>query len=232
MSARAEGAARPPAELIDIPTAEVVDYGTFWLNFRLHDNGGVASRGVFGVVRRLNFGGSWDIDELIGLGTIKIRAPQFYLKVRAFDGNRYFPALALGYDGQGYGTFLDSAAATAQGTYEGYRHKDRGLYFVLSRELFAPDLEFHLGPNIPRLGKETIATSDLRLFFGTSYLYGKTLHIMTELDNIGGGADIRWNAGLRYHLTPSFALEFAIRNLVGRGDVRERVIRIDYLGTF
>ena len=57
----------------------------------------------FGVLQRLNLGASMQADRFIGTeSSIKFVRPEIQVKFRFYDGGQYIPALALGYDGQGY----------------------------------------------------------------------------------------------------------------------------------
>ncbi|PKM92630.1 MAG: hypothetical protein CVU80_02355, partial [Elusimicrobia bacterium HGW-Elusimicrobia-4] len=95
------------SSIIDIPTAEVVEYSNYDLSFRLHGAGGVLSKMTFGVFKPINIGISWDVDKLIGTGNQKIdtRPPAILFKARVFGGGLKLPAISFGYDGQGYGTY-------------------------------------------------------------------------------------------------------------------------------
>src|SRR4029077_7995143 len=97
-----EGAESPQIEAIDIPTADILDPATYALNFRFYNLGGIASRLVIGPLKRVNLGITFDGQNIIGSQDPHLVRPSVYFKLRAFDGTDILPALALGYDNQGY----------------------------------------------------------------------------------------------------------------------------------
>src|SRR5687768_1531346 len=90
------------ANLIDIPTAETVDHFGYNIAFRFYSGGGLLTKTAFGVFPRLNVGFGLDAENFVGAGTVDVNPPTLNLKVRFYDGKRQLPALAIGYDGQGY----------------------------------------------------------------------------------------------------------------------------------
>src|SRR4029077_4186634 len=122
----------PMIESVDIPTAEILDPMTYALTFRFYDQGGLMSRFILGPLKRVNLGISFDAQRVIGSGDPHMIRPSVFFKVRFFDGNDYLPALALGYDNQG---FLYKEATKE------FLHREKGLYLVGSHEILIPDLE-------------------------------------------------------------------------------------------
>jgi hypothetical protein len=213
------GVDTPQLELIDIPTADVLDPATYSTNFRFYSEGGIVSRLVIGPFRRVNFGIMADAQQVIGGSAPHLIRPSLYFKLRAFDGTDILPAIALGYDNEGY-IYSDPL--------RDFRQKAKGLYLVGSHEIFLPNFEVHSGMN----------TSDfdpVRLsgFFGASYRVVDNLTLMAEYDNIRNAADSRVNLGGRFWVTSYFNVDVASRN-VGRGEARgaERIIRLNYVSKF
>lgn len=204
-------------DLIDSPTTNVIDYGAVRMNFRLYSNGGLLSHLSFGVFRRLNIGGSWDNEEVIGSNTPKTNAPTLNVKLRVYDGDPVLPSVAIGYDGQG--RFFDRVL-------DQYNERERGLFLALGRELFFSGLETYGGVNIAQF-KEGIVLG----WVGLSYRIQEKLALLTEYDNIRSGPDNRWNAGVRFFPLPSLALDFAFRRIASNKD-KERIIRINYVASF
>ncbi|HOX24014.1 MAG TPA: hypothetical protein PLL10_11150, partial [Elusimicrobiales bacterium] len=58
--------ANPDTELIDTPTAEVLDYYGLLVRTRFMSDGGVLTGVGFGVLNRLNLGASATVDKMIG----------------------------------------------------------------------------------------------------------------------------------------------------------------------
>ena len=204
-------------DYIDIPTTNVIDYGSFRLNFRLYSQGGVQNHISFGVFRRLNIGATWDVEKLLGTEDADTHVPTLNVKFRVYDGSEVLPSMAIGYDGQG--RFYDKSK-------DEYRERERGLYGVIGRELFFPHWEFYGGPAIAKF-KEGEVTG----FLGTSYLIEDKVAIMLEYDNIRTAPDNRLNAGIRIFPIPALAIDFDVRHLAEK-DQRERIVRINFVGSF
>ena len=220
------GLLAPDANLIDVPTAAVIDYGGFSTRSRFYSGGGVLQYLNFGVFHGLNLGASLSIDALVGSEkTVRVRAPNLQVKYRFYDGTRVLPALALGFDGQGYNYNQRDKR---------YNHRQRGFFVAATQELGLPGLQAHPSFNI--------SDFDSNSLFGAiplSYTIEDKVTLMTEWDNINNFSDSRFNAGLRVYMTPQLALDFAVRSIGqgGRfpnGDSRgpERIVQIGYSGAF
>ena len=204
-------------ELVDVPTAKILDYGAYGLGFRFYEQGGLLTQLSFGVFRRLNIGVSWDNEKVIGSQDPETNVPALQIKVRAFDGSPRLPSFTLGYDGQG--RFFDRAK-------DEYAERERGIFIVFGREIFASGLELHAGSNIARFKEGKIYG-----FFGLSYDIENRLVLFTEYDNIRNGPESRWNIGAKLFPVPWLSIDFAFRK-VGSNQDKERIARINYVGRF
>lgn len=206
-------------EAVDVPTSDVLDAGTYATNFRLYSQGGLQSRLLIGPFRRVNLGITFDVQRLIGGGSPHMINPAIEFKVRAFDGTDALPALALGYDGQGY---------LYQESTKHFLDDRRGFFAVVSHEILLPDLELHAGVNVPD-------TDDPKVygFLGSTYRITTAFAFLVEYDNIRNAPGNRVNIGGRFWVTPSFNVDLAARN-VGRdgADGAERILRLNYVGNF
>ena len=206
-------------EGVDIPTADILDAGTYSTAFRFYSGGGVTSRILLGPLKRLNLGVSFDVQRLIGSGTPHMVTPALHVKIRAFDGTDILPALALGYDGQGM-LYQDSTRR--------FLNKRRGLYLVGSHEFLLPDLELHAGVNF-----SDVDDAKAYGFVGSTYRITNAFAFLVEYDNIRNGPENRVNIGGRYWIIPSFSVDLAARNVGRNGDRGgERILRLNYVGNF
>lgn len=204
-------------DVVDVPTAEVVRYGSYDVNFRFYSEGGILSRLVFGVFRSLNLGGSWDLRRLIGsAGATPVR-PRAFVKWRVFDGGPSVPAVAIGFDDQGF--LYDEAVRQ-------YRHREKGLFLCGTQEIFLPELELHGGVNMYDFERGKVFG-----FMGGSWRVGKAFTLLAEYDNLRVFKDQRVNVGLRYQMAPPVEVEITGRDL-GHPSIRERILRIRYRGSF
>ncbi|MFA5859400.1 MAG: hypothetical protein WC955_10080 [Elusimicrobiota bacterium] len=203
-----------PLEMIDAPTAEVVDHESVLVNFRVYENGGLLTKIVFGVINRLQLGLTMDIAKVIGRDQPELHQPQLDIKFRFFDGNVYVPALALGYNSQGY---------LYNELLKQYAHREKGLYLVASREI-VDGLELHLGTNVYDFEKDIFYG-----FLGMSWLLGERFMTCFELDNIRNSDEVRVNFNLAAKFTDNLTMELAVRDMVvAANHSPDRVLKITY----
>lgn len=209
----------PMVEAVDIPTPDVLDPATYATTFRFYNEGGIMSRLIVGPLKRVNFGISFDAQRVIGSQDPHMVRPGVYFKLRAFDGTDILPALALGYDSQGF---------LYQESTKEFLHKEKGLYLVGSHEIFLPDFELHAGVNINDFDDAKVFG-----FFGATWKIVSSFALLAEYDNVRNSPDNRVNLGGRFWVSPYFNVDVAARN-VGRGGSRggERIVRLNYAGHF
>jgi hypothetical protein len=225
--ATGEGALlQPDVNLIDVPTAAVLDFGGYSAQTRFFSNGGLLNLVSFGVYQNLDLGASLAMDGLIGNNrTVRLRAPNVQAKYRFFDGDRWIPAFAVGFDGQGYLYNQPNRR---------YNQRQRGFFVVASQELALPGLQVH--PSI------NISDFDSNSFFGAlplSYTIQDKVSLLLEWDNINTVINSRLNSGLRIYVTAHFHVDFAVRG-IGQGgrfsndDSRgpERIVQLRYSSSF
>jgi hypothetical protein len=209
--------------VIDIPTAEVVDHYAYNVSFRFGRDGNLQTKPLFGVFPRLNLGFGLDGENVIGRGNSRLNRPTLNVKFRLFDGKRALPALAIGYDGQGYvwNKHLDE-----------YEQREKGLYLVGSSEIGVPDLNLHLGVN----HFDFDHGDSTRGFFGLTYTYEQLVGLMAEWDHATDWKERRINFGLKYYVTPLFTVDLIGRNIpkAPESEAREteRIVRLVYTGSF
>lgn len=217
----------PDVEMVDIPTAGILDYYGFLIKTRAYSGGGVIGGLNFGVMERLNLGASMSVDRFIGSDPgVKMRKPEIQVKYRFFDGGYYIPALALGYDGQGY--YYNPAAKK-------YLEKGHGLYVVGSKEIGLPGLALHGGLNVPDFDSNYLFS-----FLGLNYTLEQRVAFMLEYDNMFHEDDPkRFNAGIRFYVTPYFQLDVAAREIGANDDFSngwkrktERIVQMRYTTSF
>lgn len=210
---KGEAPVLPDVEMIDVPTAGILDYYGFMFKTRFYSGGGVIGGLNFGVLERLNLGASMAVDKLVGSDSpIKMRRPEIQVRFRFHDGGYYIPALALGYDGQGY--YYDSAAKK-------YMEKGRGLYVTGSKEVGVPGLALHGGLNVPDFDDGYLFS-----FLGLNYTLEEKVAFMAEYDSLfHSDHPSRFNTGMRLYVTPYFQLDLAVRGIGATGEYENGVKR-------
>lgn len=210
-------------QVIDIPTADVVDHYGYNVNFRFGSEGALQTKTAFGIFPRLNMGFGLDAERVLGSRDARMNRPTLNVKFRLFDGTDVLPALAIGYDGQGY---VWSKAI------DEYEQREKGLYAVLSREIITPDLMLHLGAN----HFDFEHGNSTRGFVGLAYTIEQIVGLMAEWDHATEFKERRVNFGLKYYVTPVFTVDAIGRNIpkAPRSDSREteRIVRLSYTGSF
>jgi hypothetical protein len=224
---KGEAVVLPDVEMIDVPTAGILDYYGFLVKTRFYSGGGVLGALNFGVLERLNLGAAMTIDKLVGSDSgIKMRRPEIQVKFRFYDGGYYIPAAAVGYDGQGYYYNSDSKK---------YLEKGKGLYLVGSKEIGVPSLVLHGGLNVPDFDNNYLFS-----FLGMNYTLEDKVAFMLEMDNMFHSDDpSRFNAGTRIYITPYFQLDLAVREIGRNGKFAngfsrkaERIVQMRYNTSF
>lgn len=211
--------------ILDVPTSEALDrYQASFLT-RAYDHGTVMETIDFGIYPRINLGVSVAAHELLGSsGSVRVLNPDFQAKWKVYDGSLYLPAIAVGYDGRRYGYGYDKNRHYART--KKYLDNRRGGYVTFSREVIIPGLQMSAGMNFSDFEWE-----EFYLFTGVYYKIADYAAILTEWDNIRNMRDSRFNAGVRFYLHPSLALDAAVRR-IGRGNESERILQIHYVGNF
>lgn len=220
------GLLQPDTDLIDVPTANVLDYGSLGSRTRFFSNGGVMEWLSFGVFRNLHIGASLNADRLLGTATpIQLTRPDLQLKFRFYDGDPAIPAFAVGFDGQGY---LYNRKELR------YNQRQRGLYVMGSREIGFSGLHAHAGVNVSDFNSNAVFGA-----VASSYNIRDKVLLLWEWDNINNYGNSRVNAGLRVYVTPDFHLDLAVRGIgqgghYSNGTSRgaERVVALKYITSF
>lgn len=204
--------------VIDTPNTGLLDYGAYDLSFRLFKEGGLLTRLDFGVFKVVNLGVGWELSHAIGDQNITVSPPALYLKIRPFAGDAVLPAIAFGYDGQGY--FYDKDNNQ-------FLQKEKGMFVVIGREIIVPGLDLNLGANMADFKNNTVYG-----FANLTYNLEDKFMLLTEYDNVNYLPNSRLNLGVRFAITDDLSIDLAGRDIGAAGRNAERVVRINYLGKF
>ena len=225
-AASSEDAQTPDSEIIDAPTAAVLDDHAYSTRSRFYSAGGILEYLAFGVYPGVNLGASAAVDGFIGdQKNVRVRAPNAQVKWRFYEGDQTLPSMAVGYDGQGY---------RYNSTIERFNQRQRGFYVVATKELGIPGLQVHPSFNISDFNSNAV--------FGalplTLNIRGKAA-LLVEWDNIANWSDSRFNAGMRFFLTQNFHVDFAVRAIGAGGYYSdgaprgpERIVQLKYSNSF
>lgn len=219
--------AAPPApaeetdavDLIDAPTATMIPHAAYDTSLRLYSGGGVIFRLRVGLRESVLFGFSFGGTNLLGTGDPDWNPRvEFIIRGLLLRESYLGPAIALGYNSQGYG-FYDKAN-------ERYQIKSRGFYAVASKHfLFLGDLGLHGGMNYSLERDDD--DDEANFFLGLEKSIHPSLDLLVEYDaatndnadnGIFGEGKGYLNAALLWRVTESLALEADFRNLARNGE--------------
>ncbi len=221
--------------IIDCPSAATLERGSFLSILHMYNDGGMLGYLDVGISNRLMFGISYGGTNIIGSGKVDWN-PQIAVNVRyrLIDEALAFPAIALGYNGQGFGRYLDSLGR--------YEEKSKGIYAAASKSFnFLGTLAFHGGVNYSFERKDN--DKDLNAFVGLEKSINSELSLFAEYDfaindntgrSIGQGKGYL-NAALKFTFQKKLQIDFLWKNILknnGLVDGSSREIRISYIEYF
>ncbi len=207
-------------ELIDTPTAGLPGKGTYSLSLRMQPYGGLLGGISIGLAERLALGMSYGGTGIIGYGTPDWNAQVgVQARIRLLDESYVGPAIAIGFDSQGFGAFH-------RDTLDRYDIKSKGFYAMASKNyIFLGRLGFHAGLNYSMERRDDQKVVDF--FGGVEKGLSPELALVADYDfafndnqedslfgeNKGGYL----NAGVRWTYAEKLAIEFGMKNLLRNG---------------
>jgi hypothetical protein len=225
-----------PRHLVEAPTAGLLPRGSFGLDFRFYGGNGILGEIDVGLFDRGMIGISYGARDLLGNGSV-IWNPrlEFSARIRIVEEGLSVPALAVGYVSQGYGAYDTTLAR--------YQSKSKGAYVVASKNFDSPFGQggLHLGMN--KTFEDGDGDGDLSGFIGVDKSIGKDFLLVAEYDfglndnsdNALGSGKGFLNAGARWMVSKSLAVEFDLKNIFRNGTQNpqpDREIRIVYFEKF
>lgn len=205
-----------PVRLVDAPTAGLLPDKTLELETNLFDEGGIVQTIKFGIVDLINIGCSYGGTSLIGAGRVSWQPHvSVQARVRIVEETMSFPALAIGFDSQGFGPFAKGHNLNR------FRAKSRGAYIVLSRNYsLLGDLGLHGGVNYSLESDD--GDDDPSFWVGIDKNIWKKLEICSEYDfamNDNENSSMTskrgyLNAAVRWRFNSGFMFEVDIKNLL------------------
>ncbi|MBN1327446.1 MAG: YjbH domain-containing protein [Candidatus Cloacimonetes bacterium] len=164
--------------LIENPTAGILQRGEAEISAKLFKNNGLIMGTRIGLFPRFMFGVSYGAERIVGnQDPVWHDRVEFNAKFRLIDETAKFPAVAIGYDSQGHGTYYKDAKR--------YDMKSKGFYLAASKNyLFLGNLGFHGGVNYSLETEDD--DDDINLFAGIDKSIGDVVVLLAEYD-------VAWN---------------------------------------
>ena len=123
----------PPTDLITIPTAGTLARGSFSMDMRIQDEGGMILGLSAGITDRFQFGLSYGSPNLIGDDSLRwYPRPEAKVKYLVIDENMSMPGIAFGINTQGFGNYH------AGDSLNRYDTKAFGAYLAASKNWKSP----------------------------------------------------------------------------------------------
>ncbi len=232
----------PPTDLITVPTAGTLMRGSFSMDMRIQDEGGLVLGLSAGITDRFQFGLSYGSPNLIGDDSLEwYPRPEAKLKYLVIDENMSMPAFAFGLNTQGLGNYW------AEDSLQRYEIKALGLYGVVSKNWKSPlgNIGIHSGLNYSFLETED-GDDDPNLFFGLDLEFNPEFSFLIEYNSalneneltartmsISKGGYL--NAAFRWSFVESLHLELHLNNLLfdnEKVDYFKRELKITYIEYF
>jgi len=251
--------AQTDINLIDTPTASVLNKNSYNLNFRFYQEGGVLVQGTAGLTEKLTVGASYGGVGIVGTGPIKSNPePAFSLKYKLGEEGGNLPfALSVGFDGQGYGKYYKEGEKIKWEGYEVtlkesfYQINSKGFYLALTKNL--KDMNLLVTGGINHSLEENPGKVGISFFTGAKFEVTPKLVFALEYNNgfhkevkpedvfkesvsvkkpfRKAGGEI--NLGIKVRYSPSLILEIDFKDLSGRyTDNGNRTFQIIYSGEF
>jgi len=226
-----------PRLMVDFPTAGLSPKGGFYVDADVYGEGGMLIYLGVGFARYFSFGISYGGLGIIGSGDPEMNPqPGVQLKARIVEESFMVPAIAIGFDSQGRGLYLDSL--------EKYLIQSRGIYAVASKnwELLGP-LSLHGGLSY---SLEDDQNNGATIFLGAIKTFGNFLDLRGEYDfainddwadnpHISDKGIL--NMSVLWHVNSSFSIGIEVRDILSGNrldidDLREwnRGLSIEYRG--
>ena len=237
LSARAQPV--QPRKLVDCPTGGLLPRGSFDVDLRLFPEGGALGTISVGLTDRLLLGVSYGGEKIISEQKADwFPHPGVNIKYRILEENFALPALALGFDSQGYGAYVESD------TISRYEIKSKGFYCVASKnyKVLGTPMGLHMGINYSL--EDDDGDNDPSLYVGMDKGFSDEFAVVVEYDfafndnkelaNFGKGNGYL-DVGLRWFFGDRLSIEFDFMNVAqNRKDIDylARQVRIVYLEYF
>jgi len=166
-----------PRRVIDAPTASTLPRGVFEVDGRVYPSGGAQLALNIGVFSRFMFGIAYGAQNLVSDEPPKWNPRvEIFVKGKIFNESWYMPAVALGYERQGYGPYNDSL--------DRYLIKSKGFFAVVTKTYSLSGLAagFHGGLNYNPFEGEKDGDQSPSFFVGQDTRISNYVAILAEYD--------------------------------------------------
>lgn len=230
-----ESANFEPTFIIDKPTAGMLRKGNYSISTSFYQQGGVLFGVSVGLLDPFSFGISYGGSGIIGQSEVKMDpSPGVNVKLRIFEESTIIPAIAIGFDSQGKGPYIDSTKR--------YTIKSPGFYAVASQNYAIwGNLSLHGGIHFST--ERDDGDKDANMFIGAEKSLGKDISLVGEYDfgindnndNALGRGKGYLNLGLRWSWGKGLIIGLDLKNITKNQtgiSLGNRTIYMEYIGSF
>ncbi len=219
--------------LIDLPTAGILEKGFVGVSMDVMPAGVLMSRIEVGVFDNFSFGISYGGGNIIGTGPVDwYSLPGVNLRLRVINETETLPAIGIGFDSQGKGTYFDNI--------ERYEVKSPGFFAAAAKNFeFFGFLSLHVIVNYSL--ERDDSDKDLNLGFGFEKTLGGKVSVIGEynvalndntVQSIGDGSGYL-NMGVRWSVGEGFTIGLDLRDLLSNKKINtykaDRGIFVEYI---
>lgn len=224
-----------PVMIVDKPTAGILKRGMYAVRTNFFEQGGVMVGLSVGIFDNFSFGVSYGGTSIIGSDKIRMNPlPGVQAKIRLVDEGVTFPALAIGFDSQGKGPYVDSTSR--------YTIKSPGFYAAGSKNYsFLGNLSVHGGVNLSL--ERGDGDKDLNFYLGAEKTIGRDISVYAEYDfanndnnskSLGKGKGYL-NFAFRWSWGKGLVVGFDLKNVIKNQDhvqIGDRTLQLDFVNSF
>lgn len=221
-----------PRYLVDLPTAGILPHGHLAIDMEFYQQDGVLATVSLGAFNRLVLGVAFGGSHIIGTDKpVWNGTPGFSARLRLIEETIVLPAIALGFDSQGKGAYLDDLNR--------YEIKSMGFYAVASKNYSVIGfLSIHGGINY---SLERADGNDAPDFFvGVEKTLGPFLSGFCEYDLASNDSNAKalgrgrgyLNVGFRVSLGMGFSLGVNLKDIFQnqqQSSVGNRTVMVEYI---
>jgi hypothetical protein len=228
---------QPSRRMVDAPTAGTLRKGTFDTELRAYPDGGVLAILQIGLTTRWTVGLGYGGTDIISATDPEWNPRMnFITKLRLVEETMMMPAIAVGFEEQGFGRWIDSL--------DRYETKAKGFFVVASKGYRSGSVitSLHGGMNLAPESNDK--DNDISFFMGADMQFENNFGIVFDYD-LGLNDDKRplglgegngyLNAGIRWMMMNRIFMEANVKDLLSnRVDQNSvgRELRIIYVEAF
>jgi len=224
-----------PTMIVDKPTAGVLKKASYAVHTNFFEQGGVLLGLSVGVFDNFSFGISYGGTDIIGSNDIHMNPlPGVNVKFRVIDEGTTMPAVALGFDSQGKGPYIDSTKR--------YTIKSPGFYVAGSKNYsFLGYLSIHGGMNLSM--ERSDGDKDLNFYVGAEKSIGPDISVFAEYDFANNDNNARaighkkgyLNFAFRWSWGKGLVVGFDLKDVIKNQDnveIGNRALQLDFVSAF